>query len=95
MSIIGKIKEEFIKMTYESEAVLKYKGLLEKLKEDTDKQIETLNETIRQNAAYIDHLLKVIDGKDQTIKNLQKEKEHLKATIHIFDRDQRRKKVAK
>ena len=95
MSIIEKIKEEFIKMTYESEAVQKYKGLLEKLKEDTDKQIETLNETIRQNAAYIDHLLKVIDGKDQTIKNLQKEKEHLKATIHIFDRDQRRKKVTK
>lgn len=95
MSIIGKLKEEFIKMTYESEAVLKYKGLLEKLKEDTDKQIDTLNETIRQNAAYIEHLLKVIDGKDQTIKNLQKEKEHLKATIHIFDRDQRRKKVAK
>lgn len=95
MSIIGKLKEEFIKMTYESEAVLKYKGLLEKLKEDTDKQIDTLNETIRQNAAYIDHLLKVIEGKDQTIKNLQKEKEHLKATIHIFDRDQRRKKVAK
>lgn len=95
MSIIGKLKEEFIKMTYESEAVLKYKGLLEKLKEDTDKQIDTLNETIRQNAAYIDHLLKVIEEKDQTIKNLQKEKEHLKATIHIFDRDQRRKKVAK
>lgn len=95
MSIIGKIKEEFIKMTYESEAVMKYKGLLEKLKEDTDKQIDTLNETIRQNAAYIEHLLKVIEGKDQTIKNLQKEKEHLKATIHIFDRDQRRKKVAK
>ena len=58
---------------------------------DIQKKIRGYEDSIASKDEYIEHLLKVIEGKDQTIKRLQKEKQTLKATIQIFEKDERRK----
>jgi hypothetical protein len=79
-------------LTTTSEVKKEYEEKIEQIRADHKKKVQMYEDQLASKDEYIQHMLKVLESRDQTIKRLQKEKNTLKATIQIFEKDERRKK---